>query len=212
MSEIENLWIFRITHYKNVENILKNGLKVPNSHFFDPNYVSIGDNSLILHRQKFMVELNPPNGFLGEYMPFYFGISTPMLLRIITGKGVKKYAQEDIVYLCCKLKNIAESSLQWFFTDGQANNSLTKQYNQLADLDKIDWKIVYHKDWKNTEEDLDKMRRKQAEFLIKGEINANLIERIVVFNEKMLKNMENIKNSLSLPTEILVNPKQKFYY
>ena len=36
------------------------------------NYINIGDTTLIRQRETFTVRVNPPNGTLGDYIPFYF--------------------------------------------------------------------------------------------------------------------------------------------
>ncbi len=209
----DEIWVFRILHYQNIEHILKFGLHTAESSFAHPNYTPIGDTSLISHRNTFLVKINPPNGVLGDYIPFYFGVCSPMLYRVKTGYGgVQQFPQREIIYLCCKLEDMIQSEIVYFFTDGQANNSFSKHYNNLDDLDKVDWSVVYKKDWRHTDEDFDRMRRKQAEFLVKSHIPAKCISRIVVFDENMLNFASIIINKLSLNIEILINPKQKFYY
>ncbi len=61
----EEIWVFRIVHYQNIEHILKIGLHTVESSFAHPNYIPIGDTSLISHRNTFPVKINPPNGVLG---------------------------------------------------------------------------------------------------------------------------------------------------
>jgi hypothetical protein len=212
----KEIWLFRIVHHQNLAHILQYGLHTANSSLANPAYIPIGDNTLIEVRNTYSVPITPPNGDLGNYIPFYFGHRSPMLYRIKTGyNGVAQYAQEDIIYLCCKLDDVVQSGAEWCFTDGHAKTSTTQFFNDLKDLDRIDWNMVYAKDWKNAEEDFDRMRRKQAEFLIKNSLNANLIQKIVLFNGKLINYIENLMQFLPLQIQISINLKDTntdFYY
>jgi hypothetical protein len=207
----DKIWLFRMVHQDNLAYILANGLHAPN-----PNFVPIGNSTLIQQRANYDVSVIPPNGYLGDYIPFYFGYRSPMLYNIKTGyNGIKQYPQEEIVYLCCDLNKLIQSGVEWCFTDGHAKNKTTQFFNDLADLDKIDWQTVYAKKWHNTVQDLDCMRRKQAEFLVKGNIFADNIGSMVVFNKKAQEFVNNITNSLSLQVVIRVNKQETqndFYY
>lgn len=65
-----------------------------------------------------------------------------MLFNIKTGRGVPQRDQKDIVYICCKLTDLTTSKFQWCFTDGNAAKRITKFYNDLKHLDKLDWKSI----------------------------------------------------------------------
>ena len=73
--------ILRLIHFNNLEDILKNGMYSKNSVHVIPDYVNIGDTTLIKQRETFTVRIDPPNGNLGDYIPFYFAGHSPMLLR-----------------------------------------------------------------------------------------------------------------------------------
>ena len=64
--------ILRLMHFDNLEHILKHGMYSKNSGHIIPNYVNIGDATLIKQRETFTVRIDPPNGNLGDYIPFYF--------------------------------------------------------------------------------------------------------------------------------------------
>jgi hypothetical protein len=63
--------IFRITHRDNIPWVLENGVHCRNSNRLDPNFVSIGNESLIHDRQQVVVPI-APGGTLSDYVPFYF--------------------------------------------------------------------------------------------------------------------------------------------
>lgn len=206
----QKIWLFRMVHRDNLAYLLEHGL-----HAHNPNFVSIGDSTLITSRQDYSVPITPPNGKMGDYIPFYFGFRSPMLYRIKTGKSVVQQPQENIVYLCYALDDMVGNSIEWCFTDGHAKRRTTQFFNDLKDLDKVDWEAVYATEWKDTQDHPDRMRRKQAEFLVKGNLFANSISYIVVFNENAKLFVENILNVLSLQITVRVNKqetKNDFYY
>ena len=102
--DLNNILLYRIVHINNVEQILNDGMFTRQHYQADTNYINIGDTTLIEQRNDYPVGINPPGGMLGDYVPFYFGPCSPMLLNIKTGhRGVKQLPQSDIVYICCKL-------------------------------------------------------------------------------------------------------------
>jgi hypothetical protein len=212
-TKLDNVVLYRIVHLDNVEYILRNGMCTPNHPLADPAYINIGDSSLIERRKDYPVKIDPPNGTLGEYIPFYFGPLSPMLLNIKTGySGVVKRPQSDIVYLCCSLNDVIANCSAWCFTDGHAKNSFSVFFNDLKDLTEVDWNLVAKKYWNNNEEDIDRMRRKQAEFLVKDYLPVNCISKIIVFDEKKANFVSTIIDLLGLNIPVFVNPQGQFYY
>lgn len=208
-----NINLYRIIHKDNIEYILKNGMFIVNHVNADPNYINIGDNTLIAQRNDYPVGVNPPGGNLGEYIPFYFGPLSPMLLNIKTGyRGITKRPQSDIIYICCGLNSVVSSCSSWCFTDGHAKNLLTTFFNDLKYLDRINWELVRERYWGNTEEDFDRMRKKQAEFLVKEHVSVKCIDRIIVYNDKVQNEIQRTCNKLGLKIPIDINPNNQYYY
>lgn len=205
--------VFRIVHIDNVKYLLTHGMFTRTHAQADPNYINIGDSTLIAQRNDYPVGINPPNGHLGEYVPFYFGPLSPMLLNIKTGyRGITQRPQADIVYIVCRVNTLVEHCDEWCFTDGHAKNSITEFYNDLDDLSEVDWGMVAERHWSNTEDDFDRMRRKQAEFLVKHHVPVNCISSIVVLNQERKDFVEEIINRLGLEIPVRVNPNNQFYY
>ncbi|OYQ33280.1 hypothetical protein CHU92_12875 [Flavobacterium cyanobacteriorum] len=188
-----NLWIYRIIHIHNLEYLLTNGLHVRNHKNADPNYINIGDSELIAKRNTYKVKIDPPNGNLGDYVPFYFGRLSPMLLKIKNGtNGITKRSQDEIVYIVCDINNIVENCKQWCFTNGHAKNAITEFYNNLENLNEVDWNIVNERYWNNTDDDFDRMRRKQAEFLIRDYVPVVCIKWIIVNSKDSFEIVETL--------------------
>jgi ssDNA thymidine ADP-ribosyltransferase, DarT len=205
--------VYRIVHIDNVEYLLTNGMFTRSHAQSDPNYINIGDSNLIEQRNDYPVSVNPPNGNLGEYVPFYFGPLSPMLLNIKTGyRGISKRSQAEIVYIVCQLGVLVQQCAEWCFTDGHAKNAITEFCNNIGSLHKVDWNLVRERHWSNTEDDIDRMRRKQAEFLVKDHVSVSCISCIVVQDTSSKTRIDLIMNRLGLVIPVKVNPGKKFYY
>ncbi len=176
------VYAYRLTHIDNIPYLLKEGFVHPNSPNASPNYIHIGNQSIIKIREE-----ETHHGYqLSNYIPFYFGPHTPMLFNIQTGYGVTKYHPNNIVYCVIKIETVIEQGWECIFTDGHAVTEITTFFKQdrLPDLDKlVSVDDVYAKYWKD-DNDLDLQRRKQAELLIKNEIPAQCIAGFFVYNEE----------------------------
>jgi hypothetical protein len=209
----KDIRLFRMVHYANIAHILVNGMTCRSHYNADPNYINIGDSNLIAKRNDYEVPI-PPAGTLGQYVPFYFAGRSPMLLNIKTGyRGMTQRAQDEIVYFVCKLTEIINSCNEWVYTDGHAKDKLTEFFNNIGLIeDVIDWNIVKERWWTPTEEDLDRQRRKQAEFLVKSHVPVSCIEGIIVKNDSRKQYVEDILSRLQIKLPIKVDNTNKYYY
>jgi len=198
--------IFRITHYNNLSLILKSGIHCPNSAKASSGYVDIGHQNLIAKRGKRVVPIFP-NGVLNDYVPFYFAPKSPMLYSI-SKNNVDGFSgnQKDIIYLVSSVETIVEAKLDFIFTDGHAYEIISKFYNKISDLNKIDWQLMGATYWNNTEEDNDRMRRRMAEFLVYQFVPVSCILAIVVQNEKTKSIVELVQNKCNTQIQTLIKP------
>ena len=180
----EKIYIYRLTHIENLDYILtKNKIICPNHPDAEKDYINIGDKSLIENRKEKVINLEP-GGTFSDYVAFYFGARSPMLYEIQKGyNGVEKRDPEELIYLVSDFTTIKLLNIQYIFTDGHAYNHLSQFFNEEKDLKEIDWKAVNLVKWNDTEEDPDRKRRKQAEFLIHRELQFSAIIGIAVYNE-----------------------------
>ncbi len=139
-----------------------------------------------------------------------------MLYNIITGHGVPPFPQKDIIYLCCKLTELAGDNFQWCFTDGNAAKKITSFASNLNELEeKIDWRSIRSNDFRdeNSDGDEDRVRKKHAEFLVKEHLAVKYIKRIVVLNKAKKEEVIMILKELEIDDiEVFVNPDNKFYF
>lgn len=173
-----------MTHIENIPHILQFGITHSNSAHANPDFVSIGDSSLISTRNDFLLN----NGRrLGDYIPFYFGVRTPMLYVVQKGFNmVAPTPAEDIVYCVSSVQKILDLQLDFVFTDGHAVDGFSSQYTAV-DIQKIDaildMNAIKIKYWRD-EHDLDIKRRKEAEFLGLGDMAPEAILGYITYNEK----------------------------
>jgi len=99
--------------------------------------------------------------------------------------GVRQIAAEDIVYCIVRLDDIASSNKDCIFTDGHALSALTNFYDKsrLGDIDQIvNFDDVYSSRW-DSDTNLDLKRRKEAELLIKDDLEPQFVRGYFVYNE-----------------------------
>ena len=205
--------VYRIVHIDNIEYLLKYGMFSRAHINADPNYINIGDSDLIAKRHDYPVGINPPGGALGEYVPFYFGRLSPMLLNIKTGyRGIKQRSQSDMVYIVCKVEDLVKHCEEWCFTDGHAKTKITTFYNHLNDLCEVYWDKVDLRIWHNSEDDFDRMRHKQAEFLVKSHVPIRCVLGLITYNNIAANRVKDILEKLNLNIPVKVNPNGSYYY
>lgn len=208
----QTIWLYRITYFENLPHILLHGLTTAGHANADPSFVGIGDNTLIAVRKSKVVPV-APGGQLSEYVPFYLGAHSPMLLQIKTGnQGVRKRPQGEIIYLISSVEKLQNAGCDFCFTDGHAREGITKFYTAPADFDKVDWDMVKEVKWANTDEDFDRKRRKQAEVLVKNHVPVDCIEAIVVYDNQRVTFAKQAVASAGLNIPVHLSGGQKHYY
>lgn len=213
MTTYKDHILLRLIHSDMLEEVLTNGMYSKSSSHIIPNYVNIGDAELIKQRDGYVVKIDPPNGHLIDYIPFYFAGHSPMLLNIKTGyRGIKRYPQSELVYIVCKISDIIDQCPHWCFTDGHAKSSITKFHNDLEDLSLLDWGVINLQIWRSTEDDWDRMRRKQAEFLVKRHVPVTCISSIIVLDSKQEAKVMEIESRIGVDIPVVIDKERKYFY
>lgn len=189
MRDLNKIFLFRMTHIDNIPHIIRHGITHTTSPNANKKYVPIGDGSLIKTRNNFILDNNRT---LGEYIPFYFGVRTPMLYVIQKGYNmVQPTSAENIVYCVSSVQKIIELKQEYIFTNGHAVDRFSTQHsmNEISSIERIiDWSAIHAKYWRD-DNDLDIKRRKEAEFLILGDVPASSIVGYIVSNEETKRKM-----------------------
>jgi len=98
---------------------------------------------------------------------------------------------EAIKHGSTSAQEIQKNGIPFVFSDGHGIASFTQWFDDLQDLDKVDWGAVNLHYWADTLNDMDRQRRKQAEFLVYQFCGWPLIKEIVVMNSEVKSEMEN---------------------
>jgi hypothetical protein len=153
----------------------------------------------------------PPGGNLHDYVPFYFAPRSPMLFSIHHG-NVEGYeeGQEPVLHLVSSVQSVLDSGVAFVFTDGHAIMDFSGFYNDLERFDQVDWDIMQTRYWADTEEDTDRRRRRQAEFLIHERFPVQCIEGIGVINQNIQGQVAGILEGGAFQTPVAV--RRNWYY
>lgn len=100
--------------------------------------------------------------------------------------------QEEIVYLVTDTAAIDRSGVPYLFTDGHAIMVISEFYSDLKELDQVDWPLMEDPFWRDTEEDPDRKRRRQAEFLVHKKVPIELFTGFAVINQKAKDKVEEL--------------------
>ena len=202
-----NKLLFHMTHIKNLPSILDNkGLfaysEIAARHTL---YQDIANPSIQERRSATSIPL-APHGNLHEYVPFYFAARSPMLYSVLHN-GTN---QEEIVYLVTDTATIDRSGVPYLFTDGHAIMLISEFYSDLKELDQVDWPLMEDPFWRDTEEDPDRKRRRQAEFLVHKKVPIELFTGFAVINQTAKDKVEELlkNHQVSKPVGI----RRHFYY
>lgn len=203
--------IIHMTHVDNLQSILARGGLSSTAALIAAGmaHTNIAYNSIQQQRAAKVVPCGP-GGSLHDYVPFYFTRKSPMLYTINRGNVPCAGGQENIIHLVMTAQRAAARRLGFAFTDGHGIMSYTDFYDDLDDLDQVDWDMINAIYWHDTAEDGDRKRRKQAEFLIRDHCPWNAISHIVVRSSARAAQVAGIIAHQPHQPEIAVRP--KWYY
>lgn len=201
--------IYHITHLDNLSSILQaKGLQAKKQ--IGVNHINIAHSNLQERRATTRVPCGL-DGSIHDYVPFYFAPRSPMLYSIHRG-NVEGYAQgqEPVVYLVSTIQEVAATQQYFAFTDGHPVVFPSCFYENLAELNKIDWIIMKARYWADVPEDQDRKRRRQAEFLVHSFFSWQWIKEIGVINQTMEKQVQEVLQKHSINTTLSIHP--EWYY
>jgi hypothetical protein len=204
--------LYHFTPYKNLRSILDVG-QLMCTNDLNKTHVTYTDISYSSVQSRRATKGVPcyPAGVLHDYVPFYFAPRAPMLLTISQGNvQTYKEGQKPLIYLVTSVEAIVATDLDYVYTDGHAIITYTNFYNDLSHLDQLDWKVIGSSSWANTDADRDRVRKKQAEFLIYKSCPWTLIHEIGVISREMKAIITDIIQTEAHKPSIIV--RRNWYY
>lgn len=206
--------ILRFVHVDNLPTIIeRGGLHSPNTMPDDRlPYHPIHGREVHAARAEIAIPCGR-GGTIHDYVPFYFGPLSPMMLMLKTG-WVEGYdeGQSPLVYCVSTAQAIAEAETPFVFSDGHGLIQFTKWFEDLDHLDAVDWSMVYERYWTDNVEDMDRKRRKQAEFLVHDVCPWSLIQRLVVIDQEMKNRVEEALEKFPKSDQKSVEVRRDWYY
>ena len=191
--------IFHITHVDNLPGIVRDGALWSHAKSLESRIDCevVGMGTIKQRRLTLPVKCKPGT-FVGDYVPFYLCERSIMLYILhmanhpeLTYSG----GQRPMVHLVADLRAAVEwaeaEQRPWAFTDGNASARYTNFYDNLDDLDEINWEAVKNHDFRDSVVH----DRKQSEFLIHQYFPWHLIERIGVIDSQY---EERVRDALSV--------------
>ena len=118
--------------------------------------------------------------------------------------------QSTVIHLVSTAEAVEQAGTGYVFTDGHGIMALTDYFDDLSDLDMIDWPLMEARYWYDTIDDMDRKRRRQAEFLVFEFIPWDLIDEIVVLNNSMLQSVVGSLSAVGIATPARID--QQWYY
>ena len=136
-----------------------------------------------------------------------------MLYQLHTGwLPTYREGQEPLIYFVSTAQDVANSGSQFVFSNGHGIARFTDWFDSLDKLDEVDWNTVYARMWKDTIDDMDRQRRKQAEFLVYRFCDWEMIQEIGVLNPTMKGKVEGIMDQFPEGHRRVVRVRQDWYY
>lgn len=139
-------------------------------------------------------------------------LQAPTMLYAIHRGYVEGYEQGQVplIYLVTKVQTVSNSGSEWVFTDGHATMAFSEFYDDLKDIDDVEWKLMEPQYWNDTPTLPDRKRRRQAEFLVKDFCPWELFSEIGVINSRIESRVKRmLENSTHQPT---VQIQRDWYY
>jgi len=188
--------IYHITHLDNLPQMVDGVLWSDAERIRrDLNCTVVGMSEIKRRRLEELEVDCHPGTKVGEYVPFYFCPRSIMLFLLHKGNHPDlTYAggQRPIVHLQADLRRVVEwaesEGRRWAFSNGNAGTRYTSFFNDLGQLEGLDWDAIAATNWK----DLMVREHKQAEFLVEGFFPWELVERIGVIDRKIAESVADV--------------------
>jgi hypothetical protein len=198
-------YVYHFSHIDNLPGLLRHGFLANNHPRFPGKHRSIAAAGIQDRRAQMVVPCGP-GGCVHDYVPFYFGSISPMLLGVVNAKNVDQY---DILYFEFSIALAARKDA--IFTNASANTSIPPDfYSDPADLARLDWAAIDSPKWGNVDDDF--RHRRMAELLVHRELPVIAAARCVVWNASLKKRVEKIVNGARFPPIEHQDPARRHWF
>lgn len=219
MATPQPVRLFHITAIGNVQAICRAGALLAKNAVAAAgvNYQNIAHGGAQGARAAKAVPVSP-GGTVHDFVPFYFAPRSPMLSAIHNGKVAGcQVLQQDIVHFETTVDRVTAAGEAFAFFDRNATLAYSKAYNDLARLDAVAWDLLmepptldgFCKYFQNRHQEaryVDRMERRQAEFLVQGRVPLAQFARVGVCNAERARVVSAILAAERVPLPVEVMP------
>jgi hypothetical protein len=144
-------------------------------------------------------------GVVADYVSFRFTHRSGYLDAI--ARDTPEQAGE-ILFLIARAETVVRTLSQWCFTDGHTIEAVTNFFDDVADLQRIDWDALCttRSTGRWLLSDPDVIRRQQAEFLIARHLPWSLISGMAVRDEHRASRVERLLARARHKPKITIEP------
>ena len=166
--------LYHMTHIDNFDAIFRNGL-LPHGNRYQSQDISDKQVNSLRNREE------PIYGkAIHSYVPFYINPKNAMLYK-------RKEMQNEIVILEFSKELLFTTNS--IFTDGNASSRNTNFFNNIQDLDRLDWSCLNDNSWYNH---VDGRRRRMAEVLVRDSVGVDSLSRVICNNMATFNRLKQI--------------------
>lgn len=204
--------IYHITHFDNLPAIVTQDALLSDTLIRQSNAMprNIAHVNIKQRRTTTVVPI-PPGGRLCDYVPFYFCPRSPMLFAVHTGMVAGfPGGQNRVLHLVADAEALVADGADCVHTEGHAAMQPLIFHHGVTGLDRLDWAVIRDWSWRNTAEDNDRKRRKQAEFLIHARVPWSAITRIGAIDATIADEVRGLLAAAGHAPIVEVQP--KWYY
>jgi len=201
-------YIYHFTHIDNLPSLLRNGFLAKNH----PNFPLASSTSIaaasIQERRAAMNVTCGAGGVIHDYVPFYFGSVSPMLLGILNRKNIDQF---DILYFEFPISLLMRPGA--VFTDASANAGISPNfYDDVQLLGNLNWSEIDSWRWGSGSEN--QKRQRMAEALIPNSVQVQNASKVIVWNNDVGDKVRRIvkEHGCSFPPIALESEYRRHYF
>ncbi|MEL6933784.1 MAG: DarT ssDNA thymidine ADP-ribosyltransferase family protein [Pseudomonadota bacterium] len=178
-----NRFFYHFTHIDNLPGLLETGLLAKGHPNFPKDVRSIAAEGIQARRSQMDVTCGP-GGVVHDYVPFYFGSLSPMLLGVIHKKNIDQF---DLLYFEFPISLLEREDV--VFADASANTDIPPNFfEDPEDLASLNWGEIDSLKWKSASDEL--RHQRMAEVLFHDRVPLSLASNCVVWNKAAKKEVE----------------------
>lgn len=178
--------IYHIVHVDNLASIVADGCLWSDAVMVKRGGGAvIGNNEIKADRLRLPVDCHAGT-YVGDYVPFYL-CPRSVMLYVISKRNHPNVAYKDgqgpVVHLVADMLDVVDwakaEMRRWAFTDINAANRAADFYNDLSNLDKLNWNAIGARQWVSCRD------HKMAEFLVHKSFPWELVRGVATYSENI---------------------------